>query len=596
MNEAIKSGFLETIFCDRSSISIYYDFLNPSYTGITDSSSYSNYLIFNNQIGISYQYSGSKIYSTENPALSYNDKVGGGNVNASIVSGQFNGQNKFKILGEINEADWTAFIVFKNLDTGVFDKSKILVSSQNSESSISGFSIGINGCNRLFCEHNTPSQGKRIYTLGQELDNKNVISIAKIDSSIQLSTHQFDDILNKKSLNVQFDIDDFSNSNDFYVGGLGVSGANYKNFSGFIDNFMLFNLGLAFAERNTFAKAFYCSGYASGRYETQVESFLSVTGIEYQNVVVGTGITGYTQISGETKTSDGSAVTGYAYSGTTGYLYDYRLIELTGIVAGTSEITVYRPPSGLVDYGYSVPFGNSKILLLADFDNSNKEVYSFSGRNSEDINLIPQFSQSDTRYTILNTGSGEAVNLYVNGLACTYVTGITGDKEGDFTVSGGFIDSSSFFDVTDFAIYDLISGSGSLTGISTQDITNTTKVLNYNYVNHRDLYLNGNKLISGVDYNEAAGSVTIYTTNLIDGDLLLLPKHDSNRVRYTGNNANNFDTSIPLFDEQVWVNGLRQIKDLDYQKLADSSLKYTTFSLEPFSQVVYNNETGYFNV
>ena len=188
------------------------------------------------------------------------------------------------------------------------------------------------------------------------------------------------------------------------------------------------------------------------------------------------------------------------------------------------------------------------------------------------------------------------MNLYVNGLACTYVTGITGDKEGDFTVSSGFIDSSSFFDVTDFAIYDLISGSGSLTGISTQDVTNTTKVLNYNYVNHRDLYLNGNKLISGVDYNEAAGSVTIYTTNLIDGDLLLLPKHDSNRVRYTGNNANNFDTSIPLFDEQVWVNGLRQIKDLDYQKLADSSLKYTTFSLEPFSQVVYNNETGYFNV
>ena len=243
-----------------------------------------------------------------------------------------------------------------------------------------------------------------------------------------------------------------------------------------------------------------------------------------------------------------------------------------------------------------MPFGNSKILLLADFDNSNKEVYSFSGRNSEDINLIPQFSQSDTRYTILNTGSGEAVNLYVNGLVCTHVTGITGDKEGDFTVSGGFIDSSSFFDVTDFAIYDLISGSGSLTGISTQDVTNTTKVLNYNYVNHRDLYLNGNKLISGVDYNEAAGSVTIYTTNLIDGDLLLLPKHDSNRVRYTGNNANNFDTSIPLFDEQVWVNGLRQIKDLDYQKLADSSLKYTTFSLEPFSQVVYNNETGYFNV
>ncbi len=201
MNEIIKSGFLETIFCDRSSVSIDYDFRNPSYTGVTDSAGYSNYVIFNNQTGIQYQYSGSNIYSNDNPALSYNDKVGGGNVNPGIVSGQFNGQNKLKILGDFDSPDWTAFIVFKHLETGSFDKSKVILSSQNSGSAISGFSIGINGCNRLFCEHSTPSDGKRIYTLGQELDNKNVISVAKIDSSIQLSTHQFDDTLNKKSLN-----------------------------------------------------------------------------------------------------------------------------------------------------------------------------------------------------------------------------------------------------------------------------------------------------------------------------------------------------------------------------------------------------------
>ncbi len=596
MNEIIKSGFLETIFCDRSSVSIDYDFRNPSYTGVTDSAGYSNYVIFNNQTGIQYQYSGSNIYSNDNPALSYNDKVGGGNVNPGIVSGQFNGQNKLKILGDFDSPDWTAFIVFKHLETGSFDKSKVILSSQNSGSAISGFSIGINGCNRLFCEHSTPSDGKRIYTLGQELDNKNVISVAKIDSSIQLSTHQFEDTLNKKSLNVQFDLADFSNSNNFYLGGLGVSGVGYNNFSGYIDSFMLFNLGLDFPERNTFAKAFYCSGYASGVYETQFETFLSVTGVEYQNVIVGTGITGYVPASGVTATSNGSSVTGFFYSGVTGYLYEYQLVELTGAAQGTSEITVYRPPSGIIDFGYSVPFGNSKVLLLANFDDSNKEVYSFSGKNSEDVNLIPQFSQSDARYTILNTGSGELVNLYVNGLACTYVTGITGDNDGDFTVSSGFINSNSFFDVTDFATYDLISGSGSLTGISTQDITNTTKVLSYNYVNHRDLYLNGNKLISGIDYAAVTGAITIYTTNLIDGDLLLLPKHEMNRIRYTGNNSNNFDTNINLFDEQIWVNGLRQVKGLDYEKLADFSLRYTTFSLEPFSQVIYNNDTGYFNV
>jgi len=92
------------------------------------------------------------------------------------------------------------------------------------------------------------------------------------------------------------------------------------------------------------------------------------------------------------------------------------------------------------------------------------------------------------------------------------------------------------------------------------------------------------------------GAITIQTTNLIDGDLILSPKHEANRVRYTGNNENNFDTSLFLFDEQIWVNGLRQIKDLDYQKLSNNSLRYSSFSLEPFSQVVYNNDTGNFNV
>lgn len=596
MNEITKSGFLESIFADRSSISIDYDFRNPSYTGINDSLGFSNYLIFNNQTGVQDQYSGSIINFQHNPGLTYNDKIGGGNVNQSIVSGNFNGQDKIKILGKLDQENWAAFIVFKNLETGQRDKSKIILSSQDSSSSISGFSVGLNGCERLFCEYNTSGEGKRIFTLGQELDNKNVVSVSKINSSIQLSTHQFDDDLNKISLNASFELDGFSNSNNFYLGGLGVSGNGYNNFSGSIDSLMIFNIALDFPERNAFAKAFYCSGYASGRYEKEKETFLAVTGLEYQSVVVGTGITGYIQLPQIISTSDTSSVTGYFDFGLTGLLFENRLVELTGSVTGESEITVYRPPSGLIDFGYSVPFGNSKVLLLSNFDNSNKEVYSFSGKNSDDINLIPQFSQSNSKYTIFGTGDEEAVNLYANGLICNRVSQITGETDGDYSVDNGFVDSNNFFDVSDFVIYDLISGSGSITGLTEQDINNGSKVLSYDYVNHRDLYLNGSKLISGLDYSYVTGAITIQTTNLINGDLILSPKHEANRVTYTGNNENNFDTNIFLFDEQIWVNGLRQIKNLDYEKLPNNSLKYTSFSLEPFSQVIYNNDTGNFNV
>jgi hypothetical protein len=120
--------------------------------------------------------------------------------------------------------------------------------------------------------------------------------------------------------------------------------------------------------------------------------------------------------------------------------------------------------------------------------------------------------------------------------------------------------------------------------------------LSSSYVAGRDIYLNGAKLISWVNYSGVGSNVVIKTSDLVDGDLLLLPVHNQNIVRYTGFNDNNFDTSLKLMDEQIWVNGLRQMRYVDYEKLSDYTLKYTTFSLDPLPDIVYNNDTGYFNV
>ena len=163
-------------------------------------------------------------------------------------------------------------------------------------------------------------------------------------------------------------------------------------------------------------------------------------------------------------------------------------------------------------------------------------------------------------------------------------------------VSGNAIDSDGFFDDNDFAVYDIILGSGSITGLTIADVSFGSKALSGSFVNDRDIYLNGNKLISGIDYSGVGQTVVIATTNLVDGDIMLLPKHNMNFSRYTGYNDNNFDSSLKLFDEQIWINGLRQIRELDYLKVADFSLKYSTFSLEPFADIIYNNDTGFFNV
>ena len=593
MNEIVKSGFLDTIFCKRDSIIVDYDFRNPSFTGVIDSTAKTGYVFFNSQTGAVYQYSGSKIYDTGCPALSYSESA---RVSQEIVSGQFNGSNKFRILGNTLSDDWTAFIVFKHLDTGVSDKSEVLFSTKDYDYSVSGFAVGINGCNRVFCEHDTPLSGKRIYTLNEELDNKNVLSVSKVNSLLSIGLHQFDDRMNKVSSNVKYNLESYSPSSKMYLGGLGSSGINYKNYSGIVDSFMLFRVGLGFPERNTFAKAFYCSSYDTGGYYTTTTSFTAVTGVELRSVVIATGVTGYVEVLAGTEVVDGGTVNRYAYSGITGLIYDTLAIELTGIAIGQSDILSFNPPSGIYDYNYSIPFANSKVVLNANFDSSYKEVYSFSGINNDDLNLLPSFDNASLKYAVLETGSGEFINFYLNGVAQPNVQALTSSMTGDFIVSGNAIDSDGFFDADDFAVYDIILGSGSITGLTSADVTAGSKTLLSSFVSNRDLYLNGNKLISGIDYSGVGSNIIINTTNLIDGDVMLLPKHNMNFSRYTGYNDNNFDTSLNLFDEQIWVNGLRQIRGSDYLKVADFSLKYSTFSLEPFPDLIYNNDTGFFNV
>jgi len=593
MNEIVKSGFLNTIFCKRDSITVDYDFRNPSFTGIVDSTSKTGYVFFNSQTGAQYQYSGSKIYDTGCPALSYSESA---RVSEGLVSGQFNGFNKFRILGNTTSDDWTAFIVFKHSETGASDKSKVLFSTKDYDYSTSGFAVGINGCNRIFCEHDTPSSGKRIYTLNEELDNKNVLSVSKVNAVLSIGIHQFDDKMNKESSNVKYNMENYLPSNKMYIGGLGVSGINYRNYSGTIDSFMLFNVGLGFPERNTFAKSFYCSSYDTGGYYTTTTSFVSVTGIELRSVVIATGVTGYVQVLAGTEIVDGGVVNKYAYSGVTGLIYDTLAVELTGVTSGQSDIVSFNPPSGIYDYNYSIPFANSKVVLNANFDSSYKEVYSFSGVNNDDLNLLPSFDNASLKYAVLETGDGEFINFYLNGVAQPNLQALTGTMTGDFIVSGNAIDSDGFFDADDSAMYDIILGSGSITGLTIADVSAGSKALSGSFVNNRDVYLNGNKLISGIDYSGVGQTVVINTTNLIDGDLMLLPKHNMNFSRYTGYNDNNFNSSLNLFDEQIWVNGLRQMRGLDYLKVADFSLKYSSFSLEPFPDIIYNNDTGFFNV
>jgi hypothetical protein len=596
MNSSVKSGFLNEIFLPEENLIIDYDFRTPvsnvNYLQLNLASGAVAYLSYNLQNQTGEQYASSKIIDTGHPALSYSDV---GSIPMSLVSGYFNGSSKYQILGNITSEDWTAYIAFKHLDTGIYNESKVLWSSKPTDSSLSGFAFGINGCNRLFLEYNVAVNDKRIFTFNKELDNKNVASISKIDSNVYIGLHQYVD-LNSFSTEEKFIFSGYNPSYSYYLGGLGTSGQSYRNFSGYIDQFMFMDRGLDFPERNTFSEAFYCSGYFTGQYQSLVTSFNAVTGVEYQNIIIGTGITGYQEYLKGYQIINGQNVAIYSYSGLTGLVYEDKLVELTGSVSGDSELQTFTVGSGLPDYQYIYSFANSKILSFNNFDNSYKEIYSYSGQNTDDINLNSAFIAGNNRFSILSTGIGETVNLYLNGLAEPLVNALSDSYTGDFVLSGNYVDSQGFYDKDDVVTYDIIKGSGNITGISSIQEANGFVVLPLSFVSNRDVYLNGVKMISGIDYYSTATGVILNPSGFSAGDVLILPRHESNLIRYTGYTDNNFDTQLRLFDEQVWINGLRQVKYADYEKVPDFSLKYSSFSLEPYTETIYNNDTGFFNV
>lgn len=596
MNESVKSGFLNEIFAQREDLLIDYDFRNAAanntFVEVPFGTNQTTYLNFNLEVPTGNQYSNNKIIDTGFPALAYTDS---GAPSEAVVSGHFDGNTKLNILDSHTGQDWTFYLAFKHLETGVGIDSKVLLASKTGLSCQSGFAFGINGCNRLFFEHDVSSSEKRIYTLNKELDNKNLASLSKINSNLYIGLHQFNE-LNSFSTEENFELSGYSHSDYLFLGGLGTSGTNYVNFSGYIDQFMMIDKGLEFPERNTFSESFFCSGYNSEVVQTTLSSTAIVTGVKYETVLAGTGVTGYSEYIKGYEEINGENVPIYSFSGITGPLYEERITELTSVSTTTSPTNILIEGSGIPNYGYIMSFANTKMLSFNNFDDSYKQVYSFSGENSDDVNLTSAFINANNKFSILATGSGEVVNLYVNGLIEPFVPSFDSNHYGEFKISGSYVNSDNFLDKDDIVTYDIIQGSMSSGQVTSAEETAGFKNVSYADVGGRDIYLNGTKLISGLDYTDIGSGYKIQSSGFSEGQLIYAPRHDKNISIYTGYNDNNFDTSTPLFDEELWINGLKQIKYLDYEKVSDFSLKYTSFSLEPITTNIYNNDTGYFNV
>ncbi len=543
-------------------------------------------------------------------------------------AGHFDGSTVLRIGKDIPFEDWTVFINFESSDsvnTPALGKS--LLTSMENTSSPSGFGIGINGANKLYYEHFNKNGVIDTVTLNTELGGRNLISVSKNASSenIELIYH---DKVHGKDISAGFSLNNVVDSNDvnrsfsknWYLGDHFEPSPGYTGFSGCMFDFVLFSAALSSTIKNDIANAFFSKDYSGNRIGFEESTYKVISqDPEITTVLTGTGITGYESVleSLPVRCPD-TTVNTCVLSGVTG--------ELSGQVIdwgfGEEEVTVKRPVRLPAKYYYCdeyvESYGKNNIVFINNLEPIDSfdayEIYKYDDikTNLNKEGTLIQFTHHSTEIDcsmdikvnnkLITPMSGDTVNFYANGLAQVPKTFFAHQsyRRHDYTVVNEptkgrkvVMDSNSF--VNDFGkassdiyshTYDDIQGYTFVSGYSGSSDPLTfgeaaaaayAGVPDQDLVIGKDIYLNGKKLISGINYslsseNPPTVEIDRSTLNGLEtGEMLFTPQGDYN-LRVTGKNQTvvNFDSNI--ISEQVWLNGKREKPSLGYYKTINNSL------------------------
>lgn len=560
-------------------------------------------------------------------------------------SGIFDSQSTLKYVKKLTDDNWTCFLDFSgDLASRKPNLNQVLFSTMPEANSSSGLHVGINGSNRIYYEYVSGEVVSNNYnresqTLSNHLKKQNVISIAKNPNLLEVSLHTPD----QGAFSIKTSADNFNQSEDLFFGGF-KDGSSYNHFftgfSGNINSIVLFNNYLPETHRNTFSEAYFLKTYNPAGFTTFQRTTKQVTGSEIQSLASGFGITGYEyRQTGSYTNEAGESIPLYGNSGVKGVVYRNILVDVTGEANITSTTGFYSQESSERDLGYvrlcnSVP---GKITFNRSLS-SDEYVEIYNHHNFLDtINLtsdnyysLQQVPISDNelfelrgvelqsdKFSYVESTKQPNIQVFIDGVAQQEVSGLHAvdriyesvaagldgtsfsDYKGDYFIhnnEAGINGSAGISDriennkyqiflnpKTDYAnlsekdiiLFDVVSGD-SLTGrYESVDAHYTDEYLN------KDIYLDGQKLTSGVDYNESTfnGKVSVKlesdALNLSwpdGGDLLFMP-HASSSFSVTTSNAGGKEFAVSnIFFEQVWINGIRQAPGIDYYKSPDNSL------------------------
>jgi hypothetical protein len=485
-----------------------------------------------------------------------------------------------------------------------------------------GFEFGLSANNRLFFEF-YDSDGPKVFMSDFDLADKSSVFLDVVGRTVSFGYYNFIErkiISNSFNFNSQFI---FSPTGGLFVGKnpLSLNSYNYnKQFEGYLEQMILCSPSIYQYEIENINKSF-VSNYIP---ETQFYNEILLTGIT--GVTTGSlgeeilltgflyGVTGYTT---GLLSVDTGVITGFQFLETGTYEDEFGNIEIGYQeipLLGDISITGFIPLTGILTLinsgsisenvtgisGRILEFGKNNINLLSKLDIQDiVEVQVVTGNYNTELvkNLPSSYNKVSKNYIFQNIKSIPSnINyvLFANGLLVTSGSGIdignvyssnifirSGDyvetRKGEFLLSN-FDSSHNIF--ADFFYESII--------VENNFSKNNSGILNNPNLNNYQLFLNGQKLTSGIHYNNNFNNLFTILGNDISGKLVLLPKNFNQNLTGFNNlySLNNFYSNY----SQIYKNGVRQALNFDYIENGKFTLNNGPAILDIKPRSIYNND------
>jgi hypothetical protein len=577
-------------------------------------------VFFNQLYSSGAHYVNGRIYGPTLPLINiYGNKI----INNTIVSG-----NQGLRVGYAHTGNFSLVmdIEYSGCTRPADQRSMILMSTASTPSGLnSGFLVGITESNRLY--FNTSGYSA---TLGKELSNHDFVYVSLAERKyVTMGIYSLNDNkLYKQNITLPSGT---LNSNDLYIGNLLRYNPTdpYTGFSGKLNQLVLFNDKLTDEDVGICSNCALTTGFNTG---TNAFSFVAqqMTGMMFSGVF-DYAVTGYTNVTGNVTSYDSSIVQVVFPSGLTGYIQ-------TGVVAIPlfSGINV----QGLRDdyvFLYDTNALNSFSTFSLFFDvmlssGDTIEIYSYPQPNPNigkrpngilwptDTGVIQLIANglNETSgidyYIVRNEISGYflddvlSYDVLQGSPIVTAYSGYWNDTSKLQMSGGGFYPSApQYFENANFTGIVKITG---LSGICTSN----PFYPRFGY----DLHMNGQKLLSGMHYDvvtsgtsgfvvslsgkmlpqlivygnyDPTGGGPISVSSVDDSELAFIPQFSGFRRTRLDVNSDGFGYGVFTgFGEQVWINGIRQLKDLDYIKTQQCNSITGTYNPPNLDFLMYDSD------